>query len=352
MESTRRKWWLPFVWPNIAVAVVFLVPLLQRQFPSVRDFLRSLGLALVYANVISLFASVIIGALAKWRAWRRVPLIPVLIFCVLVLVPVGCLGVQALLSSLGIMPWGSFWGQYIWMMRICVPLAAVFGLGAFVHSSLQQRLELTEEKLRDKELAEERARKLAVEARLQSLEARIRPHFLFNTLNSISALIASDPARAEQIVGRLATLLRTSLDTSERSLISMREELNIVNSYVDIERARFGNKLRASIEVPGTLEEAKVPPMAVQSLVENAVKHGITPQPGGGDIRVAASAENGNLRIQVSDSGPGFDLAVVPPGHGLENLVERLHALFGDQGQLSAFRRDGQCVVEMVIPRV
>jgi sensor histidine kinase YesM len=352
MESTKRKWLFPFFWPNLAVGVVFLLLLLEKQISSIKQFVHILGYALLYSNLVAIFAMLLVGFLAKKFAWRRFPLVPMLAFCVLVLVPVGCLIVQALLTSVGVMPWRYFWSQYFSNMRVCIPLAGVFGLGALVHSSLRERLEATEQKLREKELAEERARKLAVEARLQSLEARIRPHFLFNTLNSISSLITSDPARAEQMVGRLATLLRISLDTSERPLISMREELAIVHSYVDIESTRFGDKLRASFDVPADLQEAQVPPMAVQSLVENAVKHGINLQAGDGEIRITASGEDGNLRIQVSDSGPGFDLTVVPAGHGLENLVERLNALFGDQARVNASRRDGHCVVEMVLPRV
>ena len=95
-----------------------------------------------------------------------------------------------------------------------------------------------------------------------------------------------------------------------------------------------------------------MPPMSVQSLVENAVKHGITPQSGGGEILVTAAAENGSVQIEVRDTGPGFDLAAIPPGHGLDNLVERLDALFGAKARLNVLRRDGYSVVEMVVPRV
>ena len=126
----------------------------------------------------------------------------------------------------------------------------------------------------------------------------------------------------------------------------------MTESYIDIEKVRFGNKLGGSLNVPAALQEIKVPPMSVQALVENAVKHGVTPKPGGGEICVAASAEGDNLRIEVSDSGFGFDLSMVPPGHGLDNLIERLNALFGDKARLNAFRRDGHSVVEMVLPRV
>ena len=123
----------------------------------------------------------------------------------------------------------------------------------------------------------------------------------------------------------------------------------MVNSYVDIQKTRFGENLCGSIEVADELQDVKVPPMSVQALVENAVKHGISVQ-GGGDFKVRARAENGSLRIEVCDSGPGFELTLVPAGHGLDNLVARLDTLFGSKAGLNSFRRDGYSVVEMVVP--
>ena len=125
----------------------------------------------------------------------------------------------------------------------------------------------------------------------------------------------------------------------------------MVEHYVDIERARFGDKLRGQVDSPAELGGARVPPLSVQSLVENAVKHGITPQRDGGEVWVSASADNGRLRIEVSDTGAGFDLTAIRAGHGLDSLVGRLDALFGDRAHLSVSRREGRCVVEMVLPR-
>lgn len=351
MESTKSRWGLALLWPNVAVAVVLLVLLVQRSFATWHELARVAGIAWLYANTVAVFGTVTFDALRGRSASRRLPLVAAFVLCLLVVIPAGCLGVQAVLTVLGVMPSGSFWSQYFGLMKVALPLAGVFGLGAFVHASLSARLEAAERRLRDEEKAAEQAGKLAAEARLRSIEARIRPHFLFNALNSISALIATDPARAERMVGRLATLLRTSLDTSGRPLVPLREEMVLVRSTLDLEKARFGDRLNASVEVPGELEEALVPPMSVQSLVENAVKHGITPQRDGGDVRVAVSAEDGLVRIRVIDTGPGFDLAAVPPGHGIENLVERLNALFGDRARLDVSGRKGHCVVEMVIPR-
>ena len=352
MDSTKRDWTLSLLWTNLAVAVVVLVLLLGNQISSVRQLLNILGYALVYANLVMLLGLLLIGRITQRLALSKLPLVPAVAACIIGVVPVGCLLVQALLMAIGVVVPQHFWREYLATLRVSVPLATVFGLGAFLHASLRNRLQVTEQALREKELAEERAKKLAAEARLRSLESRIQPHFLFNTLNSISSLITVDPVRAEQIVGRLAALLRASLDTSDRSLIPLGEELAMTESYIAIEKVRFGDKLCGSINVPATLQEVKVPPMSVQALVENAVKHGITPKVGGGEVCVAASAEDANLRIEVRDSGFGFDLSVVPPGHGLDNLIERLNALFGDKARLNAFRRDGHSVVEMVLPRV
>lgn len=352
MDSTRGNWTFSLLWTNLAVAVVVLILLLENQISSVRQLLNVLAYALVYANLVMLLGLLLLGRLAQSLAPRKLPLVQAVAGCIIVVVPVGCLLVQVLLMAIGVVVPQHFWREYLATLRVSVPLAAVFGLGAFLHASLRDRLQVTERALREKELAEERAKKLAAEARLRSLESRIQPHFLFNTLNSISSLITLDPVRAEQIVGRLAALLRASLDTSDRSLIPLREELTMTESYIDIEKVRFGDKLGGSVNVPAALQEIKVPPMSVQALVENAVKHGVTPKLGGGEICVAASAEGDNLRIEVSDSGFGFDLSMVPPGHGLDNLIERLNALFGDKARLNAFRRDGHSVVEMVLPRV
>ena len=352
MEFDSRKLVMSaVVWPNLAVGVVVLVLVMSGQVRGSHELLVVLARALVYANFVAWFGVLAFMGLAKHWFSREPSMVTLLATCIFIIIPVGALVIQATLMLLGLQVRQAFWQTYFATLRVSLPLAMVFGAGAMVHSSVRERLERTEAKLRQKELDEERAQTRAVEARLRLLEARIHPHFLFNTLNTISSLIAMDPARAENTVARLATLLRTSLDSSDRPLIPLHEELKLVHSYVEIERARFGDKLRASFDVASELQDTPVPPMSLQALVENAVKYGISPQPNGGDICVRATAENGNVRIEVSDSGGGFELSAVPPGHGLESLVERLQALFADKARLNASRRDGRCIVEMVVPR-
>ena len=351
MAQTKTNWAFSLFWVNSSVAVALLFLITLNHSLGVRELLHILVYCLIYANLTGILGIFLLGWLAG-KLLRKPPVLPLMAVAILVITPLGCLLAQSVLMAIGYIVPRQFWPEYLHTLRVAMPLAIVFGSGAFVHGSLRARVQQVEERLHEKEVAEARTHKLAAEARLRSLESRIHPHFLFNTLNSISSLIAVDPARAEQIVGRLAALLRASLDTSHRSLIPLREELAMVESYVDIERARFGEKLRGSVNLPVGLQDAQVPPMSVQSLVENAVKHGITAQSNGGELLVTATTENGSLRIEVRDTGPGFDLTAIRAGHGLDNLVERLDALFGAKARLNVLRRDGCSVVEMVLPLV
>ena len=205
--------------------------------------------------------------------------------------------------------------------------------------------------LRDRELEHERARKMALEARLSSLEARLQPHFMFNTLNAISALIQENPDEAERTVERLAALLRFSLDATERGLVPLEHELKIVTDYLEIERTRFGERLTYAIDVDPDAAGVEVPPLAIQTLVENSIKHAIAPRRAGGRVHVAASAVGDHVRLSVWDDGPGFAADAMRVGHGLDNLRGRLAARFGADATLEIGRRDGGALVTISLPR-
>jgi two-component system sensor histidine kinase AlgZ len=349
MTKAANPWALALLWINLAVAMVMLVEGASGRFASLHQFSEVLVRGLLYANLAGLLGTLLMTRIVPRLAQRG--LSP------RVLVPLGIVGftavggllAQLLLTALGYTDARSFWRESLETLRVATPLALAFGLGAFVHASWRSRMAAMEHELRERQLTEQRLRKLAAEERLRSLEARLHPHFLFNTLNSISALIPESPGHAEHLVGRLAVLLRASLDSSRHPLIPLREELAMVESYLAIEQTRFGERLGCSVHAEPGCQDRSVPPMAVQSLVENAVKHGVLVR-GEGEIFVNAWLADPGLRIEVRDTGPGFDLTAVPSGHGLDNLAERLQALFGDSAGLRVFRRDGQTVVEMAVP--
>ena len=338
------------LWTNLSVLLVVLIQTAGNGTWGLRDLLRMAAYSMVYANVTALPAILVLpGWLGRYSGRKRRQVF-VVVLGSLSFAAVGCLTAQTLLMWTRVAIPQHFWTDYLHSLQTAVLLALVFGLGAFFYASLRYRLQEAEGKLHEKEIAAERARKLVAEARLQSLESRLHPHFLFNTLNSISSLIPTDPAKAEQTVVRLAGLLRSSLDNTTQPVIPLARELAITEDYVEIERVRFGGKLRGRVEVPDELRDTKVPPLSIQSLVENAVKHGITPRRAGGEFAITASLANARLCIEVCDTGPGFDVAAIRAGHGLDNLVGRLDALYGDAASLNVLRRDGWCVVQMILP--
>jgi signal transduction histidine kinase len=245
----------------------------------------------------------------------------------------------------------TFWPAFMFALPINALITMTLGVGMSLYEAQRVRLDTVTLELRTRELEAERDRKLALQARLASLESRLQPHFLFNTLNAISSLIQDDPDHAERMVERLAALLRFSLDASERGLVPLADELKIVGDYLEIERARLGTRLTFTLDADPEAAGREVPPLTIQTLVENSVKHAIAPRPAGGRIRVAAALAGERLVLSVWDDGPGFTIAAMRPGHGLESLQARLAARFGAAAELTIAGRDGGTLVTVTVPR-
>jgi two-component system, LytTR family, sensor kinase len=192
-------------------------------------------------------------------------------------------------------------------------------------------------------------------AKLQALRMQINPHFLFNTLNSIAALVYVDPRGADEMLGDLSELLRRSLESMEEQEIPLEQELEFVGGYLRIEQRRFGDRLKVEQNVPAELMKALVPALILQPLVENAIRHGIEPQRGHGTISLEAKQEGKQLCLVVSDNGKGMP-AVVPNasgrrGIGLENTKARLQALYGQHQSFTFGKAEPQgCRVEIRLP--
>lgn len=202
-------------------------------------------------------------------------------------------------------------------------------------------------------LAVEDSREAEIQARdaeLRALKAQINPHFLFNSLNSITALTAIDPARAREMCILLSDFLRSTLGLGERESISWREELQLARIYLDVEQVRFGSRLQVEMNVDEGCAECMVPPLVLQPLIENAVKHGIATLVDGGTIKVNCRVTDGLLEISVEN---GFDPDSPAPrrsGLGLRNVRSRLETRFGNAARLSARSDTNHFRAEMVVP--
>ena len=172
-------------------------------------------------------------------------------------------------------------------------------------------------------------KELAV-AKLSLLHAQVEPHFLYNTLASAQVLTRTDPVKADRMLGHLIEYLRRSLPSAGESMSTLGEELTRARAYLEILRIRMGDRLRLEIQVPESLRATPMPPMMLQTLVENAIKHGLEPLPGGGTIWILGRESEGKVSITVADDGRGFSEGTSGTGIGLKNVRERLRLAYGD----------------------
>ena len=349
--NSVAKWLIRALLIDAGIAITvplfrsFLDP--QATFPVlVRQYLYSV----IYSNLIgiplcAILPVVWVRSLGKPAPLRLVVRGTVVLVCNIA----GCLLAGLVLRFVFGQSYG-FWSSFQNSLGVSLVLSAVVVSFVSMYESQEAKLKVTAMELKTKELERERALKLATEARLSSLEARIHPHFLFNTINSVSSLIHEDPYRAEKILTQLAELLRFSLDAAPRGLVPLERELQIVEDYLEIEKARFGSRLKFVIDVPAGLHGVPVPPLSVQTLVENSVKYAVGPRGRGTSISIHAVELTGCLRLEVIDDGPGFKNRELPARHGLSNLQERLFALFGDEAKLDIVSEEGGATVTLEIP--
>lgn len=232
--------------------------------------------------------------------------------------------------------------QTAWFLGLCVVLGGSIVAGGF---ALYRRDR--ERELRSSQLASELAG-----AQLQVLEMQLQPHFLFNTLNSIMVLIGKDPVMAEKTIGRLADILRRSLDRGAAQEVTLGEEIEFLERYLDIERVRFGDRLTVDRQMAPGVDDALVPTMLLQPLVENAIRHGVSARRGPARIEIGATRENGSLMLHIRDNGVGLQGAKeVTAGIGLRNTRQRLRQLYGDRQFLRLVSLpEGGVDVQVVIP--
>jgi len=192
-----------------------------------------------------------------------------------------------------------------------------------------------------------------IEAQLQSLQRQLHPHFLFNTLNTISGLIRTDPGGADKMIDQLGDLLRMTLHKSGIQEVPLKEELDVLQKYVEIEQTRFGNRLNVEMDVQPETLDAQVPSLLLQPLVENAIRHGIAPNARPGWIAVQASRDHEELLLEIRDSGDGLPpdrLMALNRGVGLDNTRARLEHLYPHKYQFTFSNLERGFCVTIRIP--
>jgi signal transduction histidine kinase len=284
-----------------------------------------------------------------WRRWRTHGAQAYLALCVVA----PLLGAGAALLARGLLgliaPWFhvGYWG----LLSLNALLAVLFALAFFRVEDLRReqhttlaRLEASEELQRDLIGARDRAQ-------LAALQALIKPHFIFNTLNAVVTLISEDPRKAEETTLRLARLMRYLLDVSDEDMMSLEAELGVVEAYLEIEKVRLGARLTYRIDSPPELAAVPVPGLLLQPLAENAVNHGVRQRPGGGCVRVRVTADDGHCRIEIADNGPGFS-AHHGTGRALRLVRARLDGIYAGRHDFRVERDEavGETVVLLRLP--
>jgi LytS/YehU family sensor histidine kinase len=231
-----------------------------------------------------------------------------------------------------------------------LPVLTGLGILLYLASVALSYLMLAQDRALEAERKGAELQLLAQESELKALRAQLNPHFLFNSLNSLSALTAVDPARAREMCVLLSDFLRRSLGLGERRLVPLRDELDLARAYLAIEQIRFGNRLRLDWHLDGTAEGALLPTLLLQPLVENAIKHGIAALPEGGTLRLSTELTEGHVILRVEN--PMDEEAPAPQGLGLglRQVRQRLLGRFGSRARFDAQVQDGCHRVTLVFP--
>jgi sensor histidine kinase YesM len=353
MKTATRAYWRRILVGNVlaSAAVVFAFDGATLHTPLLQ-LLRGFGISFLFSCCIAALLGTAMPRVAP-LIWRHVGFPFNWIVSAALMAALGMVGsvaAIALLIAAGLVDASLFRQWFQSSVRITIAVTMTIGLFITAYERMRQQLDATTLALRTKERDEAEARRLAAEAQLASLESRVQPHFLFNTLNSIAALVHDDPAGAERMTGQLASLLRSSLDTVARPVVPLDEELGVVRAYLDIERARFGDRLRFAVDLGDVSGSVLVPRMSLQTLVENSVKYAVSPRREGASILVRARTSGERVSIAVEDDGPGFDAGVRPERHGLALLDARLRMLFGDAATMRVESRAGHSAVTLLVP--
>jgi sensor histidine kinase YesM len=238
------------------------------------------------------------------------------------------------------------WQVFLWLGVLIIVLVITHSIHMLV---------IFYRELNEKDVLEEKLKTLAAEAELKALRAQINPHFLFNSLNTIASLIHSDPAKAEASIIKLADIFRYALSASDKELVTLGDEIAFVDSYLEIEKARFGERLQITRAIPPDIIKVLIPSLVLQPLVENSIKHG-SEENGKMTVAISVQPDGDLIRIGIKDEGKGIpddiQKGIYSRGTGLRNVSERLRRVYGEPYGLAMKKGEqGGTIATITIPR-
>jgi anti-sigma regulatory factor (Ser/Thr protein kinase) len=234
-------------------------------------------------------------------------------------------------------------------------MVTFYAVIVFAFQTYFSRLRYAEDEKRTAQLRSE-----LVQAQLQALKMQIQPHFLFNTLNSISSLVLTNPPQAHQMIAQLGDFLRLTLDYGQDQIVTLAEELRFLRSYLEIEQIRFSDRLKVNFDIEPEVLSVMVPHMVLQPIVENSIKHAVSHRKNGGFIEIKAGKLEGKLRLQIKDNGSGEEARIMnskkeekdeSPGTGLVNVQNRLKHFYDNNAGFEILNRENEgTTVTLVVP--
>ncbi len=334
-------WTLVYIGLAFAQGDVLVRGEVINKQPSLHDVLLLLG-----SNCIGLLVTHGYRAFIHRRGWGQLSLVALLPRIVGMAVALGAVWTALCWPLLHLLDNGT--EQTVQVSRLTVALFSVFNgtVFMFVWSALYFGYHIFE-RYRSSEIARWQLQSTAKEAELRALKSQVNPHFIFNSLNSLRALIDENPAQARDAVTRLANLLRYSLRAGQLETVPLEDELRVVDDYLALEQVRHEDRLRVRRAIDPATAGLSVPPMLLQTLVENAVKYGIAPRRDGGEIAIEARCTADRLQLRVSNPGT-LNAGGGSTGLGLRNAAERLRLIFGERARLQLAEASPGLVVATV----
>ncbi len=297
----------------------------------------------VYVSGCTLYTSILL----HWLYDRIYRLRRFLFFIVFALISSTGVGLGLTIGTL------ILYGRFIYGINflLAILLGILASAGNTFYEVQKSRLEENIARLKAAELENEQLKRFESEARFNSLQAKLNPHFLFNTLNSLAALVYEDPKKTEQSIVRLSELYRRILSVSNQTFITVKEELGLIEDYLELEKLRFEGHLSYQFECSKALQDRSIPGLLIEPLVENVIKHVLDKKEDTVQIHIKISESNGMLHLKVTDNGPGFDVKSNASGYGLSSIQERLQLLYEDNYHFDIRSKAGEGTsVEIGIP--